>query len=179
MKRGTAQTFSWPILAGLLFCISPLFAEDTPVTRGTLANLRGVSVVAERIQPNIQKYAAKAGLDAARMQKAIENRLQAAGIRTMSGDDWLRAPGRPVLYVNINTHEMDKFWYAYDIKLELRQIVSMEAYPKVKTLADTWSINITGITHIGNLKLIRMDSLVLLERFIEAYKSVNRQREGK
>lgn len=174
MKRAATQTIPWSILAGLIFYICPLFAEDTPVTRGTLANLPGVSVVAEHIQTNIQKYAEKAGLDAPRMRKAIENRLQAAGIKTISNADWLRTPGRPVLYVNINTHKMDKFWYAYDIKLELRQIVFMEVDPKVKTLADTWSINITGITHVGNLDLVRKDSLVLLERFIEAYRSANK-----
>ena len=58
--------------------------------------------------------------------------------------------------------------------MELRQIVCLEQDPKVKTLADTWSINITGVTHVGNLGLIKKDSMVLLEKFVKAYAAANK-----
>nr|MDA8125056.1 hypothetical protein [Deltaproteobacteria bacterium] len=80
------------------------------------------------------------------------------------------------LYVNINTHETERYWYAYDIKLELRQIVLLEVNPRIKTLADTWSINITGETNIGNLNILKKDALALVEGFIRAYKSVNQNK---
>jgi hypothetical protein len=130
----------------------------------------------ENIQPNIQKYSQKSGLSTLQIQKDIESSLNAAGIRTMPRDEWLKAPGRPVLYVNINTHETEKYWYAYDVKFELRQIVYLEVNPKIKTLADTWSINITGVANIGNLNVIKNDTSVLLQRFIQAYRSVNRRK---
>jgi hypothetical protein len=151
----------------------PILAEDSKINRSTLAGLQGLAVLVENIQPNIQKYAQKSGLNTQQIQKDIEHQLLSAGIRTISGDEWLNVPGRPVLYLNINTHETEKYWYAYDIKLEQRQIVYLETNPKIRTLADTWSINMTGIANIGNLHIIRNDIMVLINRFIQAYKSVN------
>ncbi|OPY92591.1 MAG: hypothetical protein A4E73_00973 [Syntrophaceae bacterium PtaU1.Bin231] len=155
--------------AGIL--LSEAAAEDSEASRRTLANLPGVGILVEPIQPNIQRYAQKAGLTTVQLQQDIRNRLQAAGIRTFPGDEWLKVQGRPVLYVNINTHETEKYWYAYDIRLELRQIVSLEVNPQIKTLADTWSINITGVANIGNMNIIRNDALVLVERYVQAHLS--------
>lgn len=162
------------IIISAILCSASLHAEDSAVSRDTLAGINGIYVLVENIQPNIQKYALKAGLSTMQVQRDIESRLNAAKIRTMSRDEWLKAPGRPVLYININTHETEKYWYAYDIKIELRQLVHLEVNPKIKTLADTWSINITGVANIGNLKVINKDAAVLLERFIQAYRTVNR-----
>ena len=102
-------------------------ADDSAVSRATLAGLQGVRVIVEEPQPNIQRYAEKYGLTRAQVQADVERRLQQAGIRTVQGDEWLKTPGRPLLYVNINTHETEKYWYAYDIRLELRQLVLLEA----------------------------------------------------
>jgi hypothetical protein len=161
------------ILISAIFCSATLYAEDSVVSRGTLAGLNGIYVLVENIQPNIQQYAQKAGLSSMQIQKDFESRLNAMRIRTMSRDEWLKAPGRPVLYININTHETEKYWYAYDIKFELRQMVYLEVNPKIKTLADTWSVNITGVANIGNLNVIKKDAAVLLEQFIQAYRTVN------
>lgn len=157
-----------------LFCSTSICAEDSELSRRTLAGLRRVYVLVEYIQPNIQKYSQRAGLGTEQLQKDIALSLHAAGIRTMSREKWLNERGRPVLYININTHETGKYWYAYDIKIELRQIVNLEVNPKIKTLADTWSINITGMANIGNLNTIKKDVFVLLERFLQAHRSVNK-----
>lgn len=159
------------------FAAAPGFAEDSEVARQTLKGLPGVYVIVEELQPNLLKYEKSVkdfDLSRSRIQKEIEAKLGTAGIRLLSREEWQKAPGRPVLYVNVNTHESEKYWFAYDIKLELRQVVILEANPAVKTLADTWSINITGITNIGNLKLIGQDLGVLTGRFIQSYRSVNK-----
>jgi hypothetical protein len=158
------------------FCSTQLYAEDSEISRNTLTGLNSIYVLVENIQPNIQKYAQEAGLSAMLLRKDVEKRLNTAGIRTLSSYEWLKMKGRPVLYININTHETEKYWYAYDIKLELRQIVQLEINPQIKTLADTWSINITGMTNIGRLNIIKKDEDVLLERFIQAYKLVNKRK---
>lgn len=158
----------------LFLFVTAGFAEDSDTSRATLAGIRGVSIALEELQPNVQKYASKSGLTRVQLQKDIEQKLQGGGIRVVSGNDWLRLPGRPVIYVNVNTHETEKYWYAYDIKVELRQLVTLDANPKIKALADTWSMNITGTANIGNLGVIRNDVGVLVERFVTAYKAVNR-----
>lgn len=171
-RRETMMT----ILLTIIFCSFSVSADDSETSRSTLSGLKGIYVLIENIQPNIQKYAQKSDLSTLQMKKDIEVRLIAAGIRTLSREEWLKSAGRPVLYLNINTHETEKYWYAYDIKLELRQIVSLEMNPKIKTLADTWSINITGMTNIGNLHVMKKDTDHLLDRFIQVYRSMNKQK---
>ncbi len=149
------------------------FAEDSNVSRATLAGIQGVQIIVEEMQPNLKKYAGRIGPNAEQMKREIETRLHDRGIRVVYGGDWLKVPGRPVLYINVNTHETEKYWYAYDVKLELRQIVYLETSPKTRTLADTWSINMTGMANIGNLDIIKNDVMVLVERFVNAHKSVN------
>ncbi|MCX5811782.1 MAG: hypothetical protein NT178_04465 [Proteobacteria bacterium] len=153
------------------------YAIDTEITRKTMNGLQGVCVTVENIQPNIQKYAQKAGVTREQMQKDIETKLKSAGIKALNREEWLTAPGKPMLYVNVNTHEYEKYWYAYDIKVELQQVVSLEMNPSIKTMADTWSTNMTGIANIGTLNLIRNNVGVLSERFINAYKSVNGKKQ--
>jgi len=160
------------ILLLSLFCVTG-WAEDSEVSRETLIGLQGIRVVVEELQPNLQKYAANFGLNAAQIKRDVEQKLRDSGIRVVEGDDWLKVPGRPALCINVNTHETEKYWYAYDIKFELRQVATLEANPKVKTLADTWSISITGMANIGNLQLIRQDVGVLTGRFVGAYRMVN------
>jgi len=150
-----------------------VWAIDSELTRRTLTGLPGVCVMVEDLQPNIQKYAKKYELTQEQLKRDVEQKLQKSGIIILSKENWLKTPGRPVLYVNINTHEHEKYWYAYDIEVELKQIVYMEANPKVKTLADTWSISMTGIVNIGTLNTIRDSVGILVNRFIDAYLSVN------
>ena len=152
---------------------SSLFAIDSELTRQTMTGLQGVNVMVEDLQPNMQKYARKFGLTQEQLKRDVEQKLQKSGITILTQENWLKTLGRPVLYVNINTHEYEKYWYAYDIKVELKQIVYMEANPKVKTLASTWSISMTGIANIGTLNTIRDSLGSLVNRFIDAYLSAN------
>ena len=154
----------------------PLHAEDSNMSRKTLTGIQAVSVEVEELQPNIQKYAAKFALTKTNLQGDAVKALTNTGISVVSGNEWLNTPGRPVLYVNVNTHETEKYWYAYDIKIELRQIVYLETNPKVRILSDTWSISITGIANIGTLNVIRHDVGVLVDRFVEAYWMVNQKK---
>ena len=146
------------------------------MSRATLVGIQGLRVVVEEVQPNVQRYAAKFGLSGAQIRKDVEQKLREGGIMVVEGNDWLAIPGRPALCVNVNTHETEKYWYAYDIKLELRQLAVLEANPQVKTLAGTWSISITGLANIGNLNLIRKDVAVLVGKFVQAYRAVNGKR---
>lgn len=168
------------IYLAVFFCLlmagSAAFAVDSAVTRETLKGLEGVYVIVEEMQPNIHKYAVKPELTKEQLQKDIELRLKEMWIRVLSRDEWMKTPGKPVLYISVNTHESERYWYAYDIKVELQQVVKMEANPKVNTLAATWSLNMTGITNIGSLNIIKGDIEVLLGRFRQAYWTVNSRR---
>jgi hypothetical protein len=172
------RTWILPSLVSCLLLLAsfPVFAIDSELTRRTISGLQGVNVTVEDIQPNIQKYAQKAGLTSEQIQRDVESRLRAAGIKVYSWGDWLKTPGKPSLYVIVNTHEYEKYWYAYDVRLELKQMVSPEINPSAKTLASTWSLNITGIANIGTLDSIRNSITRLTDGFVDAYRTANQKK---
>jgi len=155
----------------------PAGAIDMDITRKTLSGLQGVYVGVEELQPNLMKYSAaqKSGLSKEALKKDIEGRLGKAGIRVLTWDQAVKTPGMPFLYICVNTHESEKYWYAYDIRIELQQLVSMEANPKVKTMAGTWSTNMTGMVNIGTLDKLKEAVEVLTDKFVGAYRSVNKK----
>lgn len=168
------------IMALLIMLVAPLpvGAIDTDVTRKTLSGLQGVYVAVEELQPNLLKYSAaqKSGLSKEGLKRDIEGRLSKAGIRVLTWDQAVKTPGMPFLYINVNTHESEKYWYAYDIRIELQQLVSMEANPKVKTMADTWSTNMTGIVNIGTMDKLKEAVEVLADRFAGAFRAANQKK---
>ncbi len=164
-------------ILGLLMTIMStpgiIMGADTELTRQTMKGLNALGVLVEEIQPNIKKYAHKAGITKEQLQAFVEKRLQSRGIRPLSWDDWLKTPGRPALYVVINTHNSERYWYSYDIRVELQQVVMLETNPAIKTFASTWSIGMTGTANIGNLSTIKDSLGLLLDRFLEAHRTIN------
>jgi hypothetical protein len=152
-----------------------LYAIDSDLTRQTLLGLKGVSVAVENTQPNIQKYVQRFGLTKDQLQKDIEARLTKAGITVLNQEKWVQTPGRPVLYIVVNTHEYQKYWYAYTIIVDLMQIATLETNPGTKTLASTWSINMAGIANIGTLGAIKDNVSILVDRFVDACVAANRK----
>ncbi len=153
---------------------SYVYAIDSDLTRRTLTGIRGVHVIVEDLQPSLKDYGQKFSLSNKQIEKDVEIRLQTAGINILTREQWLKTIGRPLLYINVNTHD-DKFRVAYDIRIDLKQIVSMEANPDVKTLAPTWAINMTGMANIDNLDVIRTNVGTLVDRFIKAYWTANKK----
>jgi hypothetical protein len=176
VKSDTVSKIFLVVCMWILMGGSVAIAVDSAATRETLRGLPGVYVIVEEMQPNIQKYAVKPGLTREQLQKDIESRLKERGIKALSRDEWTKTPGKPVLYLSVNTHETEKYQYAYDIKMELQQVVKMEANPKINALAATWSMNMTGMANIGTLNIIKGDVEVLLGRFQQAYWAVNNKK---
>jgi len=75
----------------------PIYASDNDVTRKTLSSLQGVYVIVEELQPNLMKYGAaqKTGLSKEGLKKEIETKLGKAGIRVLTWEQVLKAPGMP------------------------------------------------------------------------------------
>ena len=165
------------IICGILFILSCVGATvhgmDTELTRITLAGIQGIHVKVEELQPNIQKYASRFNITQEQLRKDVTLKLEKAGIIVLSSEKWLKTTGRPLLYVNVNTHETEKYWYAFNINIQVRQVVSLESNPNLKTMADTWSIDMTGIANIGTLNMIRDNVGNLVDRFVNVYLSVN------
>lgn len=164
------------ILLGTLFFAQNATGADYEQTRQTLAGLPGFMVVIEDFQPSLMKYAAmlkKFSLSKEELQREIEASLRNAGIGVLSHDVWLKTKGCPLLYININTHETERYFLAYNIRLEVQQVVTPEFNPRIRLMATTWSQHITGSLNIGSLNILKQDTMVLLSHLIQAYHSVN------
>ena len=157
----------------LLFWLGTATAFDEDISRQSLKGLRGFHIVIEELNANLMKYAKaqKIILDKEQIKTAVEKRLQNAGIRVLPLQDMLNTPGKPVFYVNINTHEYEKYWYAYNIRTEVQQMASLESNPKMKMMAVSWSLNMTGVVNIGTMNRLQSNVDMLVDRFIAAYKA--------
>ncbi len=157
--------------------VLPAHAFDAEVSRETLKGLAGFHVLIEELNPNIAKYASvqKNNISTQTLKSQVENRLRAAGIRVLSWDEMMKTPERPMLYVSVNTHEYEKFWYAYDIRVEVRQLVILVSQPGKPINGATWSVNMTGVMNIGQLQALYDNLGLLLDRFIQAYMAVNKK----
>jgi hypothetical protein len=165
---------AFAFLAGFVL---PAHAFDADVSRETLKGLTGFYVLIEELNPNIAKYASvqKNNISTQQLRSQVENRLRAAGIRVLSWDEMMKTPERPMLYVAVNTHEYEKFWYAYDIRVQVRQLATLVSRPEKPVSAATWSVNMTGVMNIGQLQTLYDSLALLLDRFIQAYMAMNRK----
>jgi hypothetical protein len=163
------------VLVLLVVLVVPAHAFDAECSRETLKGLTGFYVLIEELNPNIAKYASvqKNQISTQTVKSQVENRLQKAGIRVLSWDEMMKTPERPMLYISVNTHEYEKFWYAYDIRVEVRQLVTLLSRPGKAISGATWSVHMTGVMNIGQLQTLYDNLGLLLDRFIQAYKKVN------
>ncbi len=178
MKSRRAKQVIFVILGLMALGVVSAHAIDSGVTRQTLVGLKGVNVVVEELQPDIQRYTQKFLLQKEQIKADVESMLRKSGITVLTYEQWLAAPGRPFLYVAVNTHEYEKYWYAYDIKVQLRQRVFLEMNPSITTIASTWAINMTGSTNIAKLNEIKDGLGVLVRRFAEAWNTANAVKSG-
>lgn len=164
-------------IAFLAGFVLPVLAFDAEVSRETLKGLTGFHVLIEELNPNIAKYAnvQKNHISTQILKSQVENRLQKAGIRVLSWDEMMKTPERQMLYVHVNTHEYEKFWYAYDIRVEVRQLVTLVSRPEKPVIGSTWAVNMTGVMNIGQLQTLYDNLGLLLDRFIQAYKATNKK----
>lgn len=160
------------LLLSLMLGVLPAFGMDADITRRTLVRIPGFYISLEEFQSNFKHLAAASGLTREQLQRDVEVKLQRASIGILSQEQWLKTQGRPVLYININTHP-EGANIAYSIRVEVRQIVFTDSSPAVKTLAGTWGIDMTGIARQGKLDIVRQDLLGMVDKFTEAYWAVN------
>ena len=147
---------------------SHVFAQDDEETRPTLGGFQGVHVVVEQLSSTIEKD----GLSANQLQKDAELRLQAAGIKVLSKEEFLKTVGKPYLCVNVNISILRTqiTRYIFYIRVEFNQDVSLVRSPMVVP-AVTWSVGGWGIDFsLENIRDLVKDHV---DKFVNAYFAVN------
>lgn len=147
---------------------SNVFAQDDEETRLTLRGFQGVHVVVEQLSPTIEKD----GLSTNQLQKDTESKLQTAGIKVLSKEEFLKTAGKPYLYVSVNISVLRTqiTRYIFYIRVEFNQDVSLVRSPMVVPAA-TWSVGGWGIDFsLENIRDVVKDQV---DKFVSAYAAVN------
>lgn len=148
--------------------VSNGLAQDDEETRLTLRGFPGVHVAIERLSPAIEKE----GLTTSQLQKDTESKLQTAGIKVLSKEEFIKTVGKPYLYVNVNITVLKTQIkrYIFYVRVEFNQDVSLVKSPMVVP-ATTWSAGGWGIDFsLENIRDIIKDQV---DKFIIAYFTAN------
>ena len=138
---------------------------DTQIERDSLRDLDGVRVVVE--SPG-------GSLDKDQLQKAVESRLRAAGIKVQNQGDF--PVGDPFLRVRVTTTAESSGIVGFNVELEFLQIVFLRRNPALTfNSAQTWKAQ-------GRVELVPAARLAAktqqelsaqVDQFIEAYRAAN------
>lgn len=168
----------WITTAVLLaICISVLWAADTDspkttfVTRNdTLKGLQGFYVMVENLTPEEEKH----GITSQQLQTDVELKLRQNGIRVLTEQKSFLTVGVPCLYVNLNlTIDEELQLVAYNISIDLHQMVLLERDLTKRCDASTWTKGITGFIGLDNIKNIRERVKDTVNLFVSDYLAVN------
>ncbi len=169
------RTRAWLPIVLLLALSSPGFAQDVRDT-DVLRGLAGVVVAVNDLKQEVERD----GLLKAQLQTDVELRLRKAGIRVLTEDQWLIAPGQPTLSVTVALykalHPETLNVYGKSVKVGLRQNVVLSRKPStIVRGAITWESHISiGVSNSTVLqKDIRDNVADLVDEFINAFLAAN------
>lgn len=152
--------------------VPPALGQD-PTADVTLRGLTGINVVVEDLP--VEAELEQAGLTRSTVQANIEAQLEEAGIRVLDNNEWQSAPGRPWLFVRVQTMrpQASRRGYAYMISLDVMQRVRLTRDPSIDAPAVTWTTGEIGSVGGSNLSRIRDSLRAQVDLFINAYWAVN------
>jgi len=150
---------------------SPLLAVNGKSNQATLKGIKGFGVLVENLSPIVEK----GGVTKSQLQIEVEFKLREAGIKVLSREECLQAPGEPYLYININinTSKTESDIYPYSIDAMFIQKVSLLRNPGQTSYSVTWSTG--GVGSINKDLLSHLRNVVgdILDVFIKAYLTEN------
>jgi len=156
-------------LLSLALTTIALFASDTPAARQSLKGLTGFAVVVEDVGSK-----KTAGVDPAKIKANVEAKLKTAGIKTMSNDEALKAPGSPHLSVNLDSITAKDGTVSFELTLEVLQACTLARDSSMKVPAcNTWSRGKVGRANSGIPAFIDTQIASEVDAFLRAYAEVN------
>ncbi len=127
------------VMVMVLVLSSVVYTDE--FTKLTLKGLKGVDVIVEGLNPDIEKD----GLHKSSIQTDVELKLRMAGIKVLTEEESLKESGMPYLYVNVNSGKIKTGFYVYSILVELKQAVFLSRDVNILCMGSTWSPGSIGI----------------------------------
>ncbi len=140
MGSTSKRAWSRLLLFWLISQLSFANAKDSENSRGSLAGLRGIRVVVEHLEPEVER----AGLTEAAIQTDAELKLRLPGIPVLTLDQWRNEPGSPYLYLNAIVNPSLSSSWGYSTSVALVQDVRLSRNPAVIVDATTWDVSSGG-----------------------------------
>ncbi len=165
------------VIALLMVLPGMVWGFDDEGSRETLRGIKGVRVVVESIEPEIEE----AGLTRSQIQTDVELKLRTAGLNLLTPGkrhtEIVMVSDEAYLYINphiLKLHNIPSYFqvdaYVFSIDLELYQAVYLMRTKK-RTAALTWSTGVLGTNR--DLDKIRSEIKGRVDVFLDAWLSVN------
>lgn len=171
----------------LMFIIPALVcrADDRATDRASLRGIKTVVIRVHTFEPEWAPELAKAGLREAVLQASIERQLEKSGNTVVpeEASKWSETEGilnvrmklldpepPKKIFFTAEEEKVERFdpkrRYVYAIRLNLRQLVSLQRTPEANIFAITWQTESLGYRRLA---YIREDFENVVNVFIEAY----------
>jgi hypothetical protein len=145
------------------------YSGDDKYSRESIRGIEGVYVLVEKLDPKVVSD----GLTEDAIHNDVELKLRQNGIKVLSKEEHYKVPGSPVLYIVANFIKLEQIdLYAYSIRTTFEQSVTLDRTRNSLTAA-TWSMSFIAVIPINKLNGVREQIRDFLDRFINAYLSVN------
>jgi hypothetical protein len=138
------------------------WALDSYLTRATLKGIQAVEVLVEGPGPGAERD----GLGPYQIHAEVASRLTQARISVVP-----RSP--EFLYVVVTAEKDGGDLYAYSIRVELSQPVTLIRNPTLAVVSGTWSVERSGVAPAARLSEVRTKVADLVDLFIQAYREQN------
>ncbi len=155
----------------LLFCAAAHAQEYKPLveTRSPEA-LRGVEVV--RLLVEVTPQPGQRAEMAALVERGAAERLRAAGLRALTGDDARAVKSAPVFSIRLMLYNSGcGFTLTEDV--QLRETVRLARRPATETTAATWQRSAHGLFYPPDEARVVEGVLHMVESFVKDYREAN------
>ncbi len=143
-------------------------ADDDEYSRRSLAGLKGIAIFIPELPPEVEQ----SGLMNSAIRTDVELKLRQSGIHIIGANegDGLSA----VLTVGVEVLPSGTGLWAYDVNVDVRQVVVLARDPSIRLpLNKTWSSGAFGTVGKLNVRNLREQVKDQVDKFINAYLSVN------
>ena len=157
-------------LLSLALIPAALLALDNKQTRESLKGLTGFAVEVEDVGLKTKPM----GVDPVKIKATVEAKLKGAGIKVLSADESLKAPGAPHLAVNLDSLVGKDNSVSFELTLSVLQGCTLARDPNIKLpICATWTRGRVGHAGSGVGAFIDQQIATEVDTFLKAYAEVN------
>jgi hypothetical protein len=156
----------------LILALIPMAASglDTKASRQSLKGLTGFAVEVEDVGAKTKTM----GVDPAKIKSSVEAKVKAAGIKILSAEESLKAPGAPHLSVNLDSIVGKDGTVSFELTLAVLQGCTLARDPAMKIPACiTWSRGKVGRANDKVGAFIDTQIASEVDSFLKAYAEAN------